>query len=353
MKYRRLGKTNLNISVVSYGGLPLFFEPQDVAIEAINHALDEGINYFDLDEARNQFITDKVYLDAGTKIGQVLKHRRDDCYLGVKSMRQTYDELKRDIDLALERIVKGTSREVIDVFHLAFLDNQEKLDIVLSKTGGLKALEQAKEEGKINFILAAGHNPKTLTKALSTDRFDVVEFPFNIIEDEYKKELLPIAKQRDIGTIVMKPLGGGQLADLYDLSLRWILGHEAIDCVIPGMRNVKELKENLKFANRVEPLLQNELKQLEKAAQKIGKEYCHRCGYCMPCTNGIMILGIIDLVKGTLTDKEGKKKAYHEVLKGKFNSDPGNCTECEECVEKCPFNLPIPSLMRKAVELFE
>lgn len=67
MEYRRLGKTNLNISIIGYGGLPLFFEPAESAIKSINAALDEGINYFDLDEASNQFIPDKVYLDGGTK----------------------------------------------------------------------------------------------------------------------------------------------------------------------------------------------------------------------------------------------------------------------------------------------
>ena len=109
MEYRRLGRTNLNISIVGFGGLPLFFEPPDKAIQAIHTALDEGINYFDLDEAGNQFSPEKVYLDGGKKIGEVLKERRDDCYLGVKSMRQTYEELKEDVDLALERIVKGTT----------------------------------------------------------------------------------------------------------------------------------------------------------------------------------------------------------------------------------------------------
>ena len=69
MEYRRLGRTNLNLSRISYGGLPLFFQSDKVAIEAIHYALDQGVNYFDLDEARNQFITDKVYLDGGAKIG--------------------------------------------------------------------------------------------------------------------------------------------------------------------------------------------------------------------------------------------------------------------------------------------
>jgi len=352
MEYRRLGRTNLRLSAIAYGGLPLFFQPAEVAVETINFALDQGINYFDLDEGGNQFIKEKVYLDGGSKIGQVLKQRRNECYLGVKSMRQTYEELKEDVDLALDRIVKGTSREVIDVFQLAFLDSPQKMEIVLSKQGGLKALEEAKEEGKIDFILGAAHNPKTLIQAIKTDRFDVVEFPFNIIEDEYCAELIPLARQKDIGTVVMKPLGGGQLASLYDLSLRWILSHE-VDCVIPGMKSVEQVKSNIQIGQRPEKISEDELEQLKKLGNEIGKEYCHRCGYCMPCPQGIMILAVIDIVKGTMLNMKEKRKTYHEVLKGTFKSDPSNCVECEECVGKCPFKLPIPSLMHKAVEMFD
>ena len=352
MEYRRLGRTDLNVSIIGLGGVPLFFQPKEVAIETINLALDKGVNYFDLDEAGNQFLQDKVYLDGGSKIGQVLKQRRNDCYLGVKSMRQTYDELKEDVDLALKRILKGTSREVIDIFQLAFLDSPEKMEIVLSKQGGMRALEEAREEGKIDFILGAAHNPKTLIQAIKTGRFDVVEFPFNIIEDEYQTELIPLAREKDIGTVIMKPLGGGQLSGLYDLSLRWIIDHE-IDCVIPGMKSVEEVRKNLQVGRQPEKLSEKELEQLKKLGSEIGKEYCHRCGYCLPCPQGIMILGVIDVIKGTLLSMEMKKKTYHEVLKGRFKSDPRNCVQCEECVEKCPFKLPIPSLMRKAVEMFE
>jgi predicted aldo/keto reductase-like oxidoreductase len=352
MEYRRLGRTNLSVSVISFGGVPILNQTTETAIEAINFALDQGINYYDLDETKNQFIQEKVYLDGGKKIGQVLKQRRNDCYLGVKSMRQTFDEVKEDVDLALERVLKGTSREVIDIFHLAFLDSPQKMDIILSKQGGLRALEQAREEGKIEFILGAAHNPKTLIQAIKSDRFDVVEFPLNIIEDEYCTELIPLAKQRDIGTIAMKPVGGGQLASMYDLSLRWVLSHE-VDCAIPGMKNIEEVKKNIKIGHKLEKLSPQELQRLKELGDQIGKEYCHRCGYCLPCPQGIMILGVLDLVKGTMLSIERKKKTYHEILKARFKSDPGNCVQCEECIEKCPFNLPIPSLMRKAAEMFE
>lgn len=352
MEYRRLGRTNLKISAIGFGGLPLFFQPQEQAIEVINFALDGGINYFDLDEAGDSFLPERVYLDGGKKIGKVLKERRKDCYLGVKSMRQTYEELKEDVDLALERLVKGSSREVIDIFQLAFLDTPQKMEIILSQQGGLRALEEAKDEGKIDFILGAAHNPRTLIQAIKTGRFDVVEFPFNIIESEYLTELIPLARERDIGMVVMKPLGGGQLASLYNLSLRWILQHD-IDCVIPGMKTLEEVKKNLAIGHYPERLSPEELEKLKMLGTEVGKEYCHRCGYCLPCPQGIMILAVIDLVRAPMLSLEMKKKSYHHVIKGRLKSNPQNCVQCEQCVEKCPFKLPIPELMKRAVEMFE
>jgi len=351
MEYRRLGRTGLEISIIGYGGLPLHFQTPEVAIEAIHEALDQGINYFDLDEGGNQFDPQKVYLDGGSKIGQVLKEKREDCYLGVKSMRQTYEELKADVDLALERIVKGTKREVIDIFQLAFLDTPKKLEVILSEKGGLRALEEAKGEGKIDYILGAAHNPRTLKEVIKSGKFDVVEFPFNIIEDEYLEEVIPLADEMDIGTIVMKPIGGGQLRENAHLSLRWILGHP-IDTAIPGMKNREEVKRNVVIGHHWKPLNEKELKTLQKMGEEIGKHYCHRCGYCLPCDQGIMIVGVMDIMLTPFLSFERKKKIYREVIIDKFKSDPKNCIRCEQCVEKCPFNLPIPDMMEKAVEMF-
>ena len=63
MKYNRLGRTNLEISQIAYGGLALYYTKQDEAIKLINTAVDRGINYFDCDEGGNQFVPDAVYED--------------------------------------------------------------------------------------------------------------------------------------------------------------------------------------------------------------------------------------------------------------------------------------------------
>jgi predicted aldo/keto reductase-like oxidoreductase len=348
MKYNRLGRTNLSVSQLGYGGLALFFQPQEEAIQIINSAIDAGINYIDCDEASNQFVADAMYADTKNKLGEVLKTRRNEIYVGIKSMFAKKDEIARDIDRALEYIFKGTSREVVDIFHLAHIDVDEKLDLLLSSNGGLIAAEEAKKEGKIGHILIASHNPQVLLRALKTQRFDVAEFPFTIIENEYLDEVIPFCKANDIGTIIMKPIGGGRLEKCADLSLRWILQHD-IDVVIPGMKSMNELKQNIQSVEQQQPLSESELKELEQIGKTIGKEYCHRCGYCLPCPQGIHIISQFDVFGSTLFDIEGKREIFKEI-KARGANTAADCVACETCVEKCPFKLPVPAIMQKIAE---
>ncbi len=55
--------------------------------------------------------------------------------------------------------------------------------------------------------------------------------------------------------------------------------------------------------------------RLEKLGKEVGAEYCHRCGYCMPCPQGIIIVGVMDLMRGQMLSPDMKKRSYNEVLK--------------------------------------
>jgi predicted aldo/keto reductase-like oxidoreductase len=351
MQYKRLGRTNLIISEIAYGGLALFYVERDEAIRLLNKAIDMGINYVDCDEARNQFIPAKVYEDTRDKLGEVLKTRRHEVYVGIKCMFAKKDEVARDIDRALEYIFKGTGREVIDLFHIAHVDVQDKLDLLLSPQGGMAAVEEARLAGKISHTLVASHNPTVLLQALKTNLFDVAEFPFTIIEDEYKKEVIPYCHEHDIGTIIMKPIGGGQMASCAHLSLRWIK-QQPVDIIIPGMKTMEELTGNFDAVVNGGPLSEAELAQLQETARVLGSEYCHRCGYCLPCTKNIHIFSHIDIYRSGLIGLE-QKKAIYRSLRERGQGVASDCIACGICVEKCPFKLDVPGLMKKIAAALE
>lgn len=351
MHYTRLGRTNLMISEIAFGGLALFYVERDEAIRLLNTAIDLGINYVDCDEAGNQFAAAKVYEDTRDKLGEVLKTRRHEVYVGIKCMFATKDEVARDIDKALEYIFKGTGREVIDLFHIAHVDVREKLDQLVSPQGGMAAVEEAKREGKIGHSLVASHNPAVLLEALKTDLFDVAEFPFTVIEDEYKKEVIPYCRDRDIGMLIMKPIGGGQMAACADLSLRWIK-QQSVGVVIPGMKTMEELTGNIDAYVNGGPLTADELARLEQTARVLGSEYCHRCGYCLPCPKNIHIISQIDIYRSRLVGLERKKELYR-LSRERGAGVASDCIACGTCVEKCPFKLDVPGLMKKIAALLE
>lgn len=349
MHYKKLKGTNRMFSRLSYGGLALYYQSQDKAIELINTAIDRGINYFDCDEAGNQFVPNLVYEDTKNKLGQVLKTRRHEVSVGIKCMFATGSEVARDIDRALSYIFKGTSREVIDLFHIAHVDVDEKLDRLLAPDGGLAAAEQAKAEGKIDYILVASHNPRVLMRAIKTGRFDVAEFPFTLIEQEYLNEVIPYCNQNNIGTIIMKPVGGGQMAACAALSLRWIAQHE-VDIIIPGMKSIEELTQNIAAVEGNQPLSEAEIRELTETSRHLGQEYCHRCGYCLPCPQGIHIISQFDIYKSNLFGVEKKREIYRQ-MKARGASTAGDCIACGQCTEKCPFKLPVPSIMERVEQL--
>ena len=93
MEYRRLGRTGLEVSAISFGGLPNTFMPKEEVIPIINAAIDSGINYFDLDEGPAQFSDKTAYRDRAAKMGAVLNEVRDEVYVGVQSMKQKKSEV--------------------------------------------------------------------------------------------------------------------------------------------------------------------------------------------------------------------------------------------------------------------
>jgi len=351
MEYRRLGRTGLEVSAISFGGLPTTFMPKEEVIPLINAAIDSGINYFDLDEGPAQFSDEYAYRDSAAKMGEVLKERRDEVYVGVKTMKKKKSEVLEDIDKALNLIFKGTSREVIDIFHLAFVDYDESLNEISGPDGGIAALEEAKKQGLIDYTLVAGHNYPVLVKAIETGAFDAVEFPFNIIECDVEEKLIPLAQKLDIGTIVMKPFGGGQFGEVATAQMKWLYS-KPVSCIIPGTKNVEELKKNIAVAQSGEALTDEENSKLLEFKERMGNRYCHRCGYCLPCPQGLRIFGLLDILNAGVLSYDKKKIAYLQAIDKGTLEPASNCVACKECESRCPYDLPIADMMKEMVEKF-
>jgi len=143
-------------------------------------------------------------MDSETNIGEVMKTRRKECIIASKSHTRDYDGVMVD----LEESLKELQTDKIDIYQIHEL-YPEEVSTVMGKGGALEAYKKAREQGMIDFIGVTSHHVSVLIDLIKTGEFDTVMFPFNVIEREPEKELLSLTREKDIGTLVMKPLAGG------------------------------------------------------------------------------------------------------------------------------------------------
>lgn len=329
---RVFGATGMELSAISFGGLPMQRCNMKEAVQVLNTALDEGINFID---------TARAYTDSEEKIGMVAD-RRSEFYLASKSMDRSADGIYQDVLTSL----KLMNTDYIDLYQIHNVKRMEDLELVLAEHGALNGLKKAKEEGKIKHIGITGHSIEVLIKAVKTNEFESVQVPYNFIEQKPAEELFPLARERNMGIIIMKPLGGGQLTET-KLSLRFILQQPDV-ILIPGMDEVKHVHENLSVLKPYEQLNEQEIDRLKAEADIVGENFCRRCGYCVPCPKGI------DIPQMFIFKLQYERYSLHDAIPARYNAMPAkasDCIECGLCEKKCPYNLPIRKRLKDMCKL--
>ncbi len=364
MQKRRLGKTGLVVSVVGFGGIPIISRSRNEAEKVIRYAYDKGINFFD---------TARAYGDSEDKIGAALKDVRDEVIVATKTHQRTKESAAR---AGLKQSLRNLQTDRIDLVQLHGIDSEETLERAMSSEGSLAALEEAKSKAKIDYIGISGHNPYVLEKAIRTQRFDTVLVPLNVLDRRSSERLIPIAKELDLGIIIMKAMGGcgaplqypqwgarflGKLEEDWPdpsefvahfgkdeieraaRSLRFVLAHD-IDTVIPGLRSTKQVDYVVEVAEDFK-----ELTSKEKKAYKFGKlpsePFCRECQLCMPCPDGVEISQILrwDTYYSFYNIRKWTRDQYP-----KLRTRASSCTECGQCEEKCPYDLPVITMLKEA-----
>lgn len=328
MEHRTLGRTNLKVSVIGFGGIPIQRVPQECADKIIKTCLEQGINFFD---------TARGYSNSEEKIGNALKHVKDKPILATKGMVDTKEQMEEAISTSL----KNLQVKKIDLYQVHNVATEKRLETVIGKGGALQALTEARDKGVINFIGITGHKPEILIKAIQTGKFDTVQFPLNAIEHKRYLKILEEANKHNVGTIIMKPMAGGALKSAKS-ALRFIMQYD-IDTIIPGMDSQAQVIENT--AAIQQEITEEEKKTLLLEAKNLGKDFCRMCEYCMPCPKGINIPLTMNMdayyTRYELTD--WTKTRYSSMQGPKADS----CTECGKCEEKCPYELPIRHRMKR------
>ncbi|MCK4305217.1 MAG: aldo/keto reductase [Candidatus Eisenbacteria sp.] len=332
METRILGKTSLDVSVVGLGGIPIQGLSFDDSALVLHKALDCGITFID---------TARGYTDSEEKIGRALSSRRSEFILASKALSRDAAGMAKEIETSL----RDLQTDFIDIYQLHAIGSDKELAQVLAPGGAYEALARAREQGKVGFLGITSHSRPALIAAIQTGAFDTVQHPFNPIEIEWSDDVIPAATEAGVGIIAMKPAAGGALTHV-PAALRFELTR-GIDVVIPGMDSIAQVEENAAVGERLRPPNHAELLALACEKERWGGRFCRRCGYCMPCPNGLHIPMLLllhayyeryDLIDWALERLAGLEKKYSD------------CTACGECLEKCPYHLPIPDLMARGAE---
>jgi aryl-alcohol dehydrogenase-like predicted oxidoreductase len=296
MGYRRLGKTGIMISEVSLGGHGAAGY-DDAAVDnrarVLERAAALGMNYVDTNIAQEC----ELY-------GKALRGRRDNWYIGFASWPQKLtteyeDQLSperfmREIEgrlthyrtdrLDLWRPVGATWGEGQTKRATMLMVSTRVLDMVAA------CFEKARQQGKVRWLGISAHNPKVFRRVLNEyPQFSVIIFPYIFLTKECGGDsLLALAQEKDVGVIGLKPFGAGTTfgvkprelsggAEAVDarahVLVKEMLKEPRISAVIPGVRNVAQLEENVKGSfERGRPATEGDAVALRQATENF---YAH------------------------------------------------------------------------------
>lgn len=289
MNYRRLGRSQLQVSEIGVGGHHLrkdspngdriFRGTAQERAAIFSRALERGINFFDT-----------TFKEEAISFGEALRimGRRDEMVLC--SMDEQYAAF-RSADLKdykqhtadeLDRCLRWLGTDYIDVYWLRY-DVGEHTDDMLRYS--IEAMREAKEAGKIRAIGNSGHNTAFMQKTVGEwDAWDVIMFPYNFAHPRAEDYVLPAARARDVGVVIMKPFACGRFfrvdpglgfrheqvwppeeqSRIATAALKWILQNDAVHTIVPAMNELHHVDDAV--AASESPLTPEEMEILDRIA---------------------------------------------------------------------------------------
>lgn len=337
MEKIRLGKTDMMVTRLGFGGIPIQRLSEGEAVRVVQRCLELGLNYID---------TANGYTTSEERIGKAVKGRRQDVIIATKTFPGDAETVTKNLDLSLKRL----DTDYIDLYQFHGINNKETLDKILDPENGLYLLfEKFKKAGKIRHIGITSHQIDAAKEQVKTGKFETMMFPFNVITNEPAKELLPLCRQYDVGFIVMKPLAGGMLNNA-SICFKYLMQFPDV-VSIPGIEKVEEIEEIVKIYAGPQKMTAAERKEMKRMVEELGDKFCRRCDYCQPCAQGIpisLVMTFPTFVKRLPPDWYLK----NPMITGQMEK-AANCTECGACESRCPFGLPIRQMIKENYRMFE
>lgn len=360
MHYRRFGKTNLNLSVFSLGTMRYLASVEN-AQKTVQRAVELGVNHL---ETAQGYGKSEQYLGTILKAG--LNCQRSQLHITTKiTPTSDADLVDRSIDESLQRL----NLDYLDSLAIHGLNTWEHLAWVQASHGCTQAIHRAITDGRIRHVGFSTHGPlELILAAIATDLFEFVNLHYTYFYQR-NAPAIELAHQKDMGIFIISPADKGGL--LYTppqtlrelcvpysplhLNYRFLLSDRRITTLSVGAANPAELDLPLAVAEQTDPLSSSEVETLAKLDQQqadvLGTDRCSQCYACLPCPEAIHIPEVLRLRNLAIAyDMQNFGQYRYRMFENAGHWFPGTkasrCTECGDCLPRCPENLNIPALLQ-------
>ena len=376
MQYRDFGKLDWKVSALGFGAMRLPLkdkDPADVdepeAIRMIRYSIDHGVNYLDTAYPYHGGNSERI-------VGRALKDGyREKMKLATKMparMVESASDFDRFLNEQLERLDTK-----IDFYLLHGLNGQSWAKV--RDLGVLQWAEGAMAEGRFDYLGFSFHDNLEAFKSIvdDYDNWTLCQVQYNYMDVEYQAgtEGLKYAADRGLVVVVMEPLRGGKLArapeqvagvwesapqkrSAVEWALQWVWDQPEVSVALSGMSAMEQVVENVDIANRSGSgkLTVDELALIGRAREAyrgLSPVPCTSCGYCMPCPGGVDIPRVFQVYNESMMYDDPRTGRFRYRGPGGLKEEEraDQCTECGDCLEACPQEIPIPDWLKKAHEL--
>lgn len=369
MKLRKFGKLDWQVSALGFGAMRLptvgddhskVDEPE--AIKMIRYAIDHGVNYVD---------TAYPYHGGNGEVvvGKALKDGyREKVRLATKLPTWLINS-REDMDRIFNEQLKKLQTDHVDFYLLHSLNGETWEKMV--ELNVFEWAEKTMGEGRIKYLGFSFHDDYEVFKRIvdGYDKWTFCQIQYNYENEDIQAGTrgLKYAASKGLAVVIMEPLLGGALANpppavkqIWDeagkhpveTALQWLWSKPEVSVVLSGMSAMEQVKQNVEFASRSGiGILKDEDLKLIARVHRTYKELCPipctKCGYCMPCPNGVDIPRNIELYNnGVAYNSMGASKwAYNNNLPAENRASA--CVGCRTCEEKCPQKIKISEWMQK------
>ena len=369
MEYRRFGKTEEKISVITLGGMrfkdgwnpPRAHLPSDSVrncIEITRQALALGINH--IETAHGYMKSESLYGLALKELGTP----RESFKMMTKGAPMTGDEARALVEEQLDSL----NLDYLDFYGWHGINNEERLKAAVKSGGPVEVLHRLREEGLIRHVGFSTHGSlEIILQALNTNLFSFVNLHYYYF---FQRNIpaLQLARKKDIGVFIISPNEKGGLLwkpskkveetchplTAIEFNGRFCLSHPEITTLSMGIHEPEHFAQNLSILNEEDyasPAMLDIQAKMDISLSN-SSSLCTLCEECLPCPEKINIPEVLRF-RNLLEAYD--MKDYGEFRYNMFEAEghwfPGNfaskCTECGDCLPRCPEKLEIPKLLKK------